>query len=316
MAIAPQISTEIQNSPSQLPQPHIDLQKGWPTPRLLPSQLLRAAAEATLSNPKRATEAMLYGPNIGDPALRRGCAEWLSRLYRLQPPVTSERICITAGASGNLACIMAAFTDPVYTRRVWMVEPTYFLACTVFDDAGFLGRLVGCPEDEDGLDVELLRRRIEAVDREEEERTSGQQASPYKRLPQYPRLYRHVIYLVPTFSNPSAKTYTRERREALVRLARDVNALVITDDCYDFLSWTVDPSPTSAPAHPVSNGISHLSAPTPPPRIVDVDRSLPGGDQEWGNAVSNGSFSKVMGPGLRCGWAEATPNFIARLNRV
>lgn len=307
-------------------QPHIDLQKGWPTPRLLPSEAIRAAAEATLSSPTRAVEAMLYGPNIGDPALRRGCAEWLSRLYRprgppagsqdaLPIPISPERICITAGASGNLACIMAAFTDPVYTRRVWMVEPTYFLACTVFDDAGFQGRLCGVPEDDDGLDVELLRRRIEAVDREEEEVSNSQ--VPYKRASRYPRLYRHVIYLVPTFSNPSSKTYTLERREAIVCLAREKDALIITDDCYDFLSWTAE---TRDKEIVLSNGNSHHSPssapPPPPPRLVDVDRSLPGGDLEWGNAISNGSFSKVIGPGMRCGWAEATPAFIVRLNQV
>ncbi|EXJ94830.1 hypothetical protein A1O1_03228 [Capronia coronata CBS 617.96] len=308
---------------SAIPQPHVDLQKGWPTPRLLPSQALRAAADATLSNPKRATEALLYGPNIGDPALRRSLAAWLSRLYRLRSPpagskddapepISYERICITGGASINLACILAAFTDPVYTRRIWMVEPTYFHACKVFEDAGFQNRLVGVPEDEDGLDVEHLSKRIEAVDREEE--ASG---TPYKRPPQYSKLYRHVIYLVPTFSNPSAKTYTLERREALVRLARKNDALIITDDCYDFLSWTAGAKDKEA-SHANGNGTFHYASmpPPPPPRLVDVDHSLPGGDLEWGNAVSNGSFSKIMGPGMRCGWAEATPAFIVRLNLV
>ncbi|KAK6385480.1 Valine--pyruvate aminotransferase [Exophiala oligosperma] len=364
---------------------HIDLQKGWPTPRLLPRGPLLEAAEATLSDPKRATEAMLYGPNIGDPALRKECAEWLSRLYRSRSPpagtvnvdnsssttttsvpISPERICITAGASGNLACIMAAFSDPVYTRRVWMVEPTYFLACTVFDDAGFQGRLVGVPEDADGMDVDRLRSMIEVVDGEEKskqgascvkETANGEQEikqdrswadgnvagvkeieqapslASFKRSPQYPKLYRHIIYLVPTFSNPSSKTYPLERREALVRLAREKDALLITDDCYDFLSWSVETrlaqtngsslgaSPTPFP--PPTNGSSSSSnssrtypPPPPPPRLVDVDSSLPGGDLEWGNAVSNGSFSKVVGPGMRCGWAEATPKFILRLNRV
>lgn len=306
-------------------QPHIDLQKGWPTPRLLPRQSLKDAAEATLGNPTRAVEAMLYGPNIGDPALRRGCAEWLSRLYRSRGPpagsqesspipISPERICITAGASSNLACIMAGFTDPVYTRRVWMVEPTYFLACTVFDDAGFQGRLVGVPEDDDGLDVDLLRRQIEAVDHEEEETSSSR--IPYKRSSRYPRLYRHVIYLVPTFSNPSSKTYTLERREALVLLAREKDALIITDDCYDFLSWTAETREKGTALRIGDAHHSASSAPPPPPRLVDIDHSLAGGDLEWGHAVSNGSFSKVIGPGMRCGWAEGKPAFISRLNQV
>ncbi|KUL85744.1 hypothetical protein ZTR_08471 [Talaromyces verruculosus] len=308
-----------------VPQPHINLQRGWPSPRLLPAKALLAAAEGVLSNPFRATDAMLYGPNIGDPALRKGVAEWLSRLYCLRSlpstnpeasepePITPERICITNGASGNLAAILSGFTDPVYTRRIWMVEPTYFLACTIFDDAGFQGRLTGVPEDDDGIDVEFLRARINEVDQEAAKSGVDAEEITFKNSPQYPKLYRHVIYLVPTFSNPSAKTYTLARREALIKLAREVDALIVTDDCYDFLSWTVQEQEANG-----VNGHSKSAAmpPPPPPRLIDVDNLLPGGDLKWGNAVSNGSFSKVLGPGMRCGWAEATPEFIKRLNQV
>ncbi|KAL4960185.1 aminotransferase [Aspergillus stella-maris] len=313
----------------------IDLQKGWPSPRLLPSQALQEAAFATLSNPTRATDSMLYGPSIGDPALRKGVASWLSELYSLrsQPspsqndhhestklnPISSDRISITNGASQNLASIMEAFTDPVYTRRIWMVEPTYFHACTIFEDAGFQGRLVGVPEDEEGLDVQFLRRQMEFVDAEAETEAEGEKdrRSSFKQSPRYEKLYRHVIYLVPTFSNPSAKTYTLSRRESLVRLAREFNALLVTDDCYDFLSWALE----SPSVSPLANGNGKKSTSTsnpspPPPRLVDIDASLPKGDTQWGHAVSNGSFSKVVGPGLRCGWAEATPAFIKRLNLV
>ncbi|KAJ5182040.1 hypothetical protein N7449_012187 [Penicillium cf. viridicatum] len=324
-----------------LPEQPINLGRGWPSPRLLPLQALHSAAEAVLSQSGRATESMLYGPAMGDPALRVCIAEWLSRLYHLRSPpakihpphqladhhtgpmanpISPDRISITNGASGNLATILSAFTDPLYTRRIWMVEPTYYLACTIFEDAGFQGRLVGIPEDENGVNLDYLRSKLTQVDREAEE-LLAEPPSRFKKTPQYGKLYRHVIYVVPTFSNPSGKTYSVANREGLVRLARDFDALIVTDDCYDFLSWKADSHPGMSETKHDSDIISTnekrpISAAPPPPRLVDIDASFPGGDREWGNAVSSGSFSKVIGPGMRCGWAEATPTFIRRLNAV
>lgn len=53
----------------------------------------------------------------------------------------------------------------------------------------------------------------------------------------------------------------------------------------------------------------------PPPRLVDVDREMHG-DSHFGNTVSNGSFSKIVAPGLRVDWLEATPAFIQDMGTV
>ena len=91
-----------------------------------------------------------------------------------------------------------------------------------------------------------------------------------------------------------------QRREQLVRIARQYDALIITDDVYDQLQWLAATSSTITP-------IEHATL----PRVVDVDRFLDGGAERegadgFGNAVSNGSFSKIAGPGGRTGWAEGT----------
>lgn len=86
------------------------------------------------------------------------------------------------------------------------------------------------------------------------------------------------------------------RREALVRLARQYDALIVTDDVYDFLLWSAKPG--------VEENLGNRAFVS---RIIDVDRYLDGGPQdEWGHALSNGSFSKLIGPGARTGWAEAS----------
>lgn len=63
---------------------------------------------------------------------------------------------MTGGASQSIACILQGFTDPGYTKAVWVVAPMYFLAGPIFEDNGFYGtdgRLRGFGEDKEGPDV-------------------------------------------------------------------------------------------------------------------------------------------------------------------
>jgi DNA-binding transcriptional MocR family regulator len=102
---------------------------------------------------------------------------------------------------------------------------------------------------------------------------------------------------------------TKERRLQLVQVAREYDALIITDDVYDALQWNaVEGSPS-----PMDTAVQ--------PRIVDIDRTLEGGADRpgadgFGNSVSNGSFSKIVGPGCRTGWAEGTTKFAHGLSQV
>ena len=41
-----------------------------------------------------------------------------------------------------------------------MVSPTYFLACPIFEDSGFQGRLRSVPEDQESVDIDFLAREI------------------------------------------------------------------------------------------------------------------------------------------------------------
>jgi DNA-binding transcriptional MocR family regulator len=146
---------------TQPPKRPINLLRGWPNASLLPQAQLLAASQTALSNQSVATDGMLYGPDDGYLPLRQEISKWLSSFYDCPDEV--QRICITGGASQNLACILQVFTDPSVTRAVWMVAPCYFLACRIFEDAGFVGRLRAVPEDADGIDVHYLQREIEKL---------------------------------------------------------------------------------------------------------------------------------------------------------
>lgn len=282
----------------------IDLFSGWPNPSLLPSLQLDNAAHMVLNDKSLATESLKYAADEGYMPLREEIAKSLTKFYAPRDPVSFDRICISGGASQNLACVLQVFTDPVYTRNVWMVAPTYFLACRIFDDSGFSGRMRGIPEDEEGIDIEYLKKHIEAS--EQQAVRQGNHEPRMKTKYPWRRVYKHIIYAVPTFANPSGRIMSQQRREQLVRVAREYDALIVTDDVYDYLQWPAGLSSTDARAEKAVQ-----------PRIVDVDRYLDGGPvSEWGNVLSNGSFSKIVAPGCRTGWAEATPKMAWALSQA
>lgn len=138
---------------------------------MLPTQLLDKAAHNVLTSQIVGIPALLYGKDPGDPRLRTNVASWLTKFYAPPTPITDERITITGGASQNLACLLQVFTDPVYTRNVWIVSPSYMLAFRVFDDSGFQKKLRAVPEDEDGIDIDYLRTQIRKS--EEKARAEG-----------------------------------------------------------------------------------------------------------------------------------------------
>ena len=279
----------------------INLQLGWPSPALFPAQALDTASTQILTeDASTAALALIYGPNRGYVPLRQHVADWLGRTYHAVPSngVSESRVCIAGGASQTLSNILLRFTDPSYTRNVWTVEPTYFLACPIFEDCGFVGRLRGVPEDDEGIDIGFLRERLAEVEKSCEGMNGYDVPRTKTAEAGYPKVYKHVIYCVPTFSNPSGKTMSLRRRRELVSLAMEYDALVVSDDVYDFLWWPQEKSQFPGPANVKL-----------PPRLVDINKEMDP-ESEWGNTVSNGSFSKIIAPGVRVSWAEGTPAFV------
>lgn len=86
------------------------------------------------------------------------------------------------------------------------------------------------------------------------------------------------IYTIPTYQNPTGSILTLERRKRMIELVKEYNVFIIEDDCY---------------------GDIHFEPPPPPPTLYKLANSQ--------QIAYVGSFSKLIGPGLRLGYMCIPP---------
>jgi len=92
-----------------------------------------------------------------------------------------------------------------------------------------------------------------------------------------------MLYTVPVYHNPAGVTLDESRRKRLVELSRAHQFIVVADEAYQLLAY----------------------GKPPPPPLVSFDPD--------GNVFSLGSFSKILAPGLRLGWIQASRKSIAKI---
>ncbi|MBL6632991.1 MAG: PLP-dependent aminotransferase family protein [Thermoleophilia bacterium] len=94
-----------------------------------------------------------------------------------------------------------------------------------------------------------------------------------------------ILYTIPNFQNPAGVTMSLERRERLVEFAHSVGLLIIEDNPYGQIRFEGDPLPT----------------------LYELDDGA-------GWVVYLGTFSKILAPGIRVGWAVAPPAVLRKMN--
>jgi 2-aminoadipate transaminase len=216
---------------------------GLPAPELFDVAGLRRAFASVLTDASGG-RALQYSTTEGDPALRSAIAE---RLTSRGLPSEAEDLLITSGSQQALTLVASLLLKP--GDRVLVEEPSYLAALQCFALAGAIAVPVPC--DDDGLDPDALDELVS-------------------------RHRPKLLYTVPTFHNPTGRTLTLPRRQALAALIERTGLWLVEDDPYGELRYGGESMPTIA--------------------------SLP---EANGRTLALSTLSKIAAPGLRLGWVRA-----------
>jgi 2-aminoadipate transaminase len=236
----------------------LDLGWGHPRPDLLPVRRWHEATRAALD--VYGWQALTYGHPTGPQPM----VDWLAEHLGTVDATTASpaELFVTAGASHALALCATVLAEP---GDVALVDvPTYHFALRILRDRGL--RLVPVPRDELGVDAGALGGLVHRL------RRDGQRVA--------------LLYLVPTFGNPTGQSLPEPRRTELVRFARAAGVPIVEDDTYRELGYEGG-SPAS---------------------LWSADPAGP--------VVRVGSFSKTVAPGLRLGFVQAGAHVVDRLAEI
>ncbi|KHL04396.1 aminotransferase-like domain-containing protein [Sinomonas humi] len=216
---------------------------GSPANEAVPLEEFREIADTVMGH-----DTFTYGATEGEPRLLSALVEYLSTT---SDPTDEDRVTITAGGMQGLDLACKIFINP--GDLVIVESPTYTNGSATALSYG--AQLLEAPLDENGLVVEALPELVAATG----------------RTPK-------AIYTIPNFQNPSGTTLSLERRELLLELAHEWNAVIIDDDPYGLLRFEGEDLPS-------------LQALSPGDPLLFSVRT----------------FSKILAPGLRVGWVDTHP---------
>ncbi|GAF18626.1 LOW QUALITY PROTEIN: aspartate aminotransferase [Bacillus sp. JCM 19046] len=211
---------------------------GLPDDELFPTRAITDAFSRALA---KGNKALQYGETEGYRPLREVIIERMKK--KAITGFTADDVLLTTGSQQAIdlfARVMISPGDVILTE-----EPTYLAALQVFQS--YEARIIPVKCDEDGMVMADLQDKIKQ----------------YK-----PKM----MYVVPTFSNPSGRVWTLERRIDLVKIIHKYHVLVFEDDPYGDIQFT-------------GEGYTPIAA---------LDKGS--------HVLYTSTFSKTAVPALRTGW--------------
>lgn len=230
----------------------ISLAGGAPATEALPVDVVREIAGDILMFDRRGEEALQYGNPQGVLDLREAVVTDLLAPKGIE--ARPENILITGGGLEGINLLCQVFIDP---GDVILVESPTFVHCVEIFEM-FQARCVAVAMDDQGMIPEDLEEKI---------RRHGPK----------------MVYLIPTFHNPTGRTLSLGRRKKIAELGSRHDVLVLEDDPY--------------------RDIRYSGEDLKPVKSFD----------ETGHTVLANSFSKIFSPGSRLGYVFAGDEIISRL---
>ncbi|MBB1077203.1 PLP-dependent aminotransferase family protein [Rhodoferax sp. 4810] len=226
---------------------------GFPDPALFDAEGIAQASAAVLAN--NPGPVLQYGATEGYGPLREGISTFMAGKGSTVAP---DGLIVTTGSQQALDLIGKCLISP--GDKIIVEAPTFLATIQCFRLYG--AHIIGAPIDADGVDVDKLEALINE---------------------HHPKL----VYLIPTFGNPSGATLSLERRKRILEIAVRTQTLVVEDDPYGELYFDQ----------------------APPPSLLALSNDVPGSRAVLAHC---GSFSKILSPGLRVGWLIAPPELLAK----
>lgn len=227
----------------------ISFASSQPANDLAPVESFSKAMAAVLD--EMGASVLTYGPLAGCPSLRETIA---SGMRSSGSDVAAGNVLITNGSQQALELVFRTLLDR--DSAVVLEDPTFTGALSALGSLG--ARAVGVPLDDEGMRPDLLALALE-------------------------RHRPRVIYVQPTFQNPTTRVMSLARRREVLSLATRYGCAVVEDDWAGELRYEGEPIPT---LHALDGGR----------RVLYVS-----------------TFSKKLMPGLRVGWVAAPERVRERL---
>ena len=225
---------------------------GAPAKEALPIDIVREISNDVMTVGKRGVEALQYGSVMGLPDLREVVVSELLAPKGID--AKAENILVTSGGLEGINLLCQLYIDP---GDVILVESPTFVHCVEIFEM-FQAKCISVVMDDNGMVTEDLEEKI-------------RQYNP------------KIVYVIPTFHNPTGRTLSLERRKRIAELGSRYDVVILEDDPY--------------------RDIRYSGSELKPIKAFD----------KTGHTVLANSFSKIFSPGSRLGYVLASDEVSAKL---